>query len=427
MAFQPTLAYAQELDAHHASRHYRDRFLIPQHEGKDAIYFLGNSLGLQPKETEKAIQDVLVQWSHHGVEGFFRGERPWLEYHRQLQPALSQIVGALPEEVVAMNQLTVNLHLLLVSFYQPSGGRTKIICEAKAFPSDQYMLYTHVKQRGLNPDETIIEVTPTEGKVTIREEDILAAIKKHGDELALVFWGGVNYYTGQVFDMKKITSAAQAVGAKAGFDLAHAVGNVPLQLHNWNVDFACWCSYKYLNSGPGGIGGAYIHQRYHNDASLDRFAGWWGNKKETQFLMEKEFDPEPSAEGWQLSTPSPIQYAAHKTALDLFAERGVETVFADNGKLTDYTWAILKAIQTDLSEGAIQLLTPESSDNHGCQLSMQVKNGKQVFDELSRNGIFADWREPDVIRIAPVSFYNTFEDVWRFAQVLKTAVLTFAQ
>ncbi|NTS41353.1 kynureninase [Flavisolibacter sp. BT320] len=427
MAFQPTLAYAKEQDAQDASRHYRNRFLIPQHEGKDAIYFLGNSLGLQPKETEKAIQDVLVQWSQRGVEGFFRGERPWLEYHRQLQPALSQIVGALPEEVVAMNQLTVNLHLMLVSFYQPSGGRTKILCEAKAFPSDQYMLYTHVKQRGLNPDETIIEVTPTEGEVTIREEDILAAIKKHGDELALVFWGGVNYYTGQVFDMKKITSAAQAVGAKAGFDLAHAVGNVPLQLHNWNVDFACWCSYKYLNSGPGGIGGAYIHQRYHNDSSLNRFAGWWGNKKETQFLMEKEFDPEPSAEGWQLSTPSPIQYAAHKTALDLFAERGVETVFADNGKLTDYTWAILKTIQTDLPQGAIQLLTPESSDNHSCQLSMQVKNGKQVFDELSRNGIFADWREPDVIRIAPVSFYNTFEDVWRFAQVLKTAVLTFAQ
>ncbi|RYZ50157.1 MAG: kynureninase, partial [Chitinophagaceae bacterium] len=295
------------------------------------------------------------------------------------------------------------------------------------FPSDQYMLHTHVQQRGLNPDEIILEVAPREGEVTIREEDILAAIEEHGEELALVFWGGVNYYTGQVFNMKKIASAAQAVGAKVGFDLAHAVGNVPLQLHNWNVDFACWCSYKYLNSGPGGIGGAYIHQQYHNDTSLNRFAGWWGNKKETQFLMEKAFDAEPSAEGWQLSTPSPMLYAAHKAALDLFTERGVETVFADNNKLTDYTWELLKAVRDDVPGGAIRLLTPESKGCHGCQVSMQVKNGKQVFDELSRNGIFADWREPDVIRIAPVSFYNTFEDVWRFAQVLKTAILTFAQ
>ncbi|HEV7334176.1 MAG TPA: kynureninase [Flavisolibacter sp.] len=427
MEFQNTLAFAQQTDATELSRSFRQHFLLPQHEGKDAIYFLGNSLGLQPRYTAAAINQVLQQWNNLGVEGFFKGEAPWLEYHRQLQPALAAIVGAYPEEVVAMNQLTVNLHLMLVSFYQPAGKRTKILCETKAFPSDQYMLYTHVKQRGYNPDDTIIEVQPREGEVLIREEDILAAIERHKDELALLFWGGVNYYTGQVFNMEVLTAAAQAAGAKAGFDLAHAAGNVPLQLHNWNVDFACWCSYKYLNSGPGGIGGVFVHQCYHNDASLHRYAGWWGSKKETQFLMEKEFNAEASAEGWQLSTPSPILYAAHKAALDLFNEAGVENVFARNKHLSDYTWFVLKEVQAATPNDALKIITPEPENSKGCQVSMQIKNGKQVFNELSRMCVFADWREPDVIRIAPVSFYNTFEEVWRFAQILKTAILTFAQ
>lgn len=426
MKFQNTLPFAQQQDEAARQSSFRDRFLLPQHDGKDAIYFLGNSLGLQPKETRAAIGEVLDQWQHQGVEAFFSGDAPWLEYHRLLRPALAQIVGAHPEEVVAMNQLTVNLHLMLVSFYQPAGKRTKILCEAKAFPSDQYMLYTQVRQRGYNPDETIVEVAPREGETLIREEDILAAMEKHKDSLALLFLGGVNYYTGQVFDIKSLTAAAQAVGAKVGFDLAHAAGNVPLQLHHWNVDFACWCSYKYLNSGPGGIGGVFVHQRYHSDQTLHRLAGWWGNKKETQFLMEKAFSAEPSAEGWQLSTPSPLLYAAHKAALDLFGQAGVETVFARNRQLTDYTWFLLKEVQKEVPKNALQIITPEKRESRGCQISLQVKNGRKVFDELSRQGVFADWREPDVIRIAPVSFYNTHEEVWRFAQVLKTAILTFA-
>lgn len=426
MTFENTINFARQQDEANRQHSFQDRFLLPQHEGKNAIYFLGNSLGLQPKQTGPAINRVLAQWQNHGVEAFFKGEDPWLEFHRQLRPTLAQIIGADPEEVVAMNQLTVNLHLMLVSFYQPVGNRTKILCEAKAFPSDQYMLSTHVKQRGYDPEETIIEIRPREGEVLLREEDILAAIETHKESLALVFLGGVNYYSGQVFDMEKLTDAAQAVGAKVGFDLAHAAGNIPLKLHQWNVDFAAWCSYKYLNSGPGGIGGAFVHQRYHSDPALHRFAGWWGTKKETQFLMEKDFVPEASAEGWQLSTPSPVLYAAHKAALDLFAEAGVENIFARNRELTEYTWYLLKEVQASVPTSAVKIVTPEQEESRGCQISMLVKNGKNVFDELVRNGIYADWREPDVIRIAPVSFYNTYEDVWRFAQVLKTAILTFA-
>ncbi|MDQ3277045.1 MAG: kynureninase [Bacteroidota bacterium] len=427
MEFQNTLAFAQEADAAKQSHSFRSQFLVPQQNGKDAIYFLGNSLGLQPQQTRASLQQVLDQWQEQGVESFFRGSLPWLQYHQQLRPTLAAIVGAHPEEVVAMNSLTINLHLMLVSFYRPAGKRTKILCEAKAFPSDQYMLHTHVKQRGLQPEETIVEVPPRDGEVLIREEDILAAIGQHKDSLALVFWGGVNYYTGQVFNMQAITEAAHNAGAKAGFDLAHAAGNISLQLHNWNVDFACWCSYKYLNSGPGGIGGAYVHQRYHNDKTLHRFAGWWGNRKETQFLMERSFDPEASAEGWQLSTPSPLLYATHKAALDLFKEAGVETVFNRNNELNDYLWFVLKETQKEVPPGSFQILTPEAREEKGCQVSLLVKNGKNVFDALSRQGIFADWREPDVIRVAPVGLYNTYSEVWQFAQVLKTAILTFAQ
>lgn len=426
MEFQPTLAYAQRLDKDDPLGGFRSQFLLPTHNGKEAIYFLGNSLGLQPKQTREAIGQVLEQWSQLGVEGFFKGENPWLALHQKLTPMLSNIVGAGPHEVVVMNQLTVNLHLLLVSFYQPAGRRTKILCEAKAFPSDQYMLYSHVKQRGLSPEETIIEVQPSDGEVLIREEDILAAIEMHKEELALVFWGGVNYYTGQVFNMQRIAAAANAAGASVGFDLAHAVGNIPLQLHNWEVDFACWCSYKYLNSGPGGIGGAFIHEKYHNDPSLNRFAGWWGNKKETQFLMEKTFDAEASAEGWQLSTPSPILYASHQAALEIFAKAGMENVFAKNNRLNDYLWAVLGETIKEVPEGSLRIFTPAARNEKGCQVSLAVKNGRRVFDMMAAEGVFADWREPDVIRIAPVGLYNTFEEVWQFAQILKKAITTFA-
>ena len=423
MIFENTLEFATGLDQINDLKNFRDEFLIPMHNDKEATYFLGNSLGLQPKRTNEYIRQVLQQWKDFGVEGFFKGDQPWLKYHQQMIPTLSALVGALPHEVVVMNQLTVNLHLMLVSFYQPNGKRNKILCEAKAFPSDQYVLHTHVKQRGFDPAEVIIEVQPRNGEVVIRKEDILTVIEQHKDELSLVLFGGVNYYTGQVFDMEAITKAAHNVGAKAGFDLAHAVGNIPLQLHNCNVDFACWCSYKYLNSGPGAVGGCFVHERYHQNASLNRFAGWWGNKKETQFLMQKDFQPELSAEGWQLSTPSPVLFAAHKASLDIFEEAGIDNIFKNNHKLNLYLWLLLNEIKKENGE-AVNILTPTNENERGCQVSLSVKNGKKVFEELSRNGVFADWREPDVIRIAPVALYNTFAEVWQFGRILKSAINT---
>lgn len=426
MQFQNTFSFAQQLDKDDQLQRFRSQFLTPPHQDGEAIYFLGNSLGLQPKRTAAAVEKVLAQWQMLGVESFFKGDDPWLQLHERITPALAAIVGAKEAEVVAMSQLTVNLHLLLISFYQPSGGRTKILCEAKAFPSDQYALHTHVRSRGLNPAETIIEVQPRDGEVLIREEDILAAIAEHREELALLFWGGVNYYTGQLFDLKKLTTAAQAVGAKAGFDLAHAVGNVPLHLHEWNVDFAAWCSYKYLNAGPGGVGGAFVHERYHTDTNLNRFAGWWGNKKETQFLMEKTFVPEASAAGWQMSTPSPVLYAAHKAALDVFEEAGIENIFEKNRKLNDYVWFLLHEVEKEVPAGTFKIFTPSVDSERGCQVSLAVKNGRQVFDYLSAEGVFADWREPNVIRIAPVGLYNRFSEVWQFAQLFETALHKFA-
>jgi kynureninase len=424
MIFENSLEFAKDLDHNNGLGNFRSQFLIPPHENKDAIYFLGNSLGLQPKRTNEYIGQVLQQWQNFGVEGFFTGDQPWLKYHQQMIPTLSALVGALRHEVVVMNQLTVNLHLMMVSFYQPNGKRNKILCEAKAFPSDQYVLHTHVKQRGFDPGDVIIEIQPRNGEVLIRHEDILSTIEQHKDELTLVLFGGVNYYTGQVFDMEAITKAAHTVDAKAGFDLAHAAGNIPLQLHSWNVDFACWCSYKYLNSGPGAVAGCFVHDRHHNDASLNRFAGWWGNKKETQFLMQKDFEPELSAEGWQLSTPSPVLFAAHKASLDIFEEAGIDNVFKKNQELNRYLWFILNEIKKEESGKAIKILTPSNEQERSCQISLAVNNGKSVFKELTRNGVFADWREPDVIRIAPVALYNTFAEVWQFGRILKSAINT---
>ncbi|MGZ4019970.1 MAG: kynureninase, partial [Flavisolibacter sp.] len=408
MVFKNTVDFAKTLDENNELKHLREEFLFPQHQGKDAIYFLGNSLGLQPKRTKNYILEVMDQWAGHGVEGFFRGDKPWMKCHDELLPTLCQLVGAQPTEVVVMNQLSVNLHLMLVSFYQPQGKRKKILCEAKAFPSDQYVLYSHIKQRGLNPEDVIVEVHPRKGEELIREEDILSTIRNHAEDLALVFWGGVNYYTGQVFNMEAITNLAQSVGSKVGFDLAHATGNIPLHLHQWGVDFACWCSYKYLNAGPGAIGACFIHERYHKDSSFNRFSGWWGNNKETQFLMRKEFEPELSAQGWQLSTPSPILYAAHKASLDIFAEARVAVVLQKNKELNDYLWSVLEEIEREVGHDLIRILTPRNEQERGCQVSLSITNGKLVFDELSKNGVYADWREPDVIRIAPVALYNTF-------------------
>jgi len=416
-------AYAQQLDAQDPLRSFREEFIIPTINDTEQVYFLGNSLGLQPKRTAGYVDRVLKQWARYGVEAFFMGDDPWLDYHDHLILPLSGIVGALPSELTVMNQLTVNLHLMMVSFYRPSGRRKKIICEAKAFPSDQYMLETHVKHLGLSPEDVILEVSPREGEYLIRHDDIISAIESCGDELALVLWGGVNYYTGQVFDMAAITRAAHGVGALAGFDLAHAAGNIELRLHTWNVDFACWCSYKYLNSGPGAMGAAYIHERYHKNPSIPRLAGWWGYEKSTRFKMEKGFIPAGSAEGWQLSTPSPILYAAHRASLEIFAEAGFERLIQKGQQMSSYLLYLLHQLQSRPGIRRMEILTPGNTPEKGCQVSLLIPvHGKRVFEQLTEAGFFADWREPDVIRIAPVPLYNRYEEIWKFVSVIETAL-----
>ena len=424
MRFQNNLSFAQQLDAQDELKSFRDRFIIPVIDAKQQIYFLGNSLGLQPKSTEPALKEILQQWATYGVEGFFMGSNPWLQYHDQMIEPLAAIVGAMPSEVVVMNQLTVNLHLMMVSFYRPVGKRKKIICEAKAFPSDQYMFESHLKHYGFNPEETLIEVSPRNGEHTIRTEDVLAAIDQHKDELALVFWGGLNYYSGQVFDMKAITEAAQNVGAKVGFDLAHAAGNIRLELHDWNADFACWCSYKYLNSGPGAVGGVYIHERYHRDPSITRYAGWWGYEKETRFRMEKGFKPVQSAEGWQLSTPSLLLYASHKASLEIFAEAGMERLHAKRKRLNNYLWFILDEVNEKSSKKIMEFITPRNEDERGCQVSiLMLEKGRAIYEGLMKAGIIVDWREPNVIRLAPVPMYNSFEEVWKLGEVFRSLIV----
>ncbi|WP_253271599.1 kynureninase [Flavihumibacter sp. ZG627] len=417
-----SLEFARTLDAADPLRAARSSFIIPVENGREQIYFLGNSLGLQPKRTASYIDKVMQQWSRHGVESFFMGDDPWINYHGHLVKPLSNILGTLPQEIVVMNQLTVNLHLMMVSFYRPEGQKRKIICEAKAFPSDQYMFESHLKALGLDPDDILIEVGPREGEHIIRNEDIISMIHQTGNDLALVLWGGINYYTGQLFDMASITDAAHSVGAKAGFDLAHAAGNVMLHLHQWNVDFACWCSYKYLNAGPGAVGAAYIHERYHNDQNIHRFAGWWGYEKETRFLMKKGFVPMRSAEGWQLSTPSPIMMASMRASLEIFEEAGFAAVYQKGQLLSDYLLFLLDDINKS-SSSMIEVITPSSHNEKGCQISMLMhKNGKEIFGKLSREGVYADWREPNVIRVAPVPLYNKFEEVWHFAEILRSTI-----
>jgi kynureninase len=331
----------------------------------------------------------------------------------------------MPEEIIVMNQLTVNLHLLMISFYRPTTKRYKIICEAKAFPSDQYAFQSQAKLHGFNPDDAIIEVLPKEGTATIDTADILEAIKKHGDETALVIFGGVNYYSGQAYDMQSICKAAHEVGAYCGFDLAHAAGNIALELHDWNVDFACWCSYKYLNSGPGGVSGAFIHQRHISNTELPRLAGWWGHDKENRFKMEKEFMPIPTAEGWQLSNAPVLSMAAHKASLDIFAEAGMHNLVQKGKLLSSYLLFILDEINSALKTDIIEVITPRNENERGCQISMLMqKDGKRIFDELIKAGVIADWREPNVIRVAPVPLYNSFEDVYRFGKTLEHYLLS---
>ena len=421
MTFQNTQEYARKADFSDPLKHYRERFYIPQHHRSDCIYFTGNSLGLQPRTVNDFIDQELEDWATLGVEGHFRATNPWFSYHELFPEVLSRIVGSLPEEVVVMNGLTVNLHLLLATFYRPTKERYKIICEAKAFPSDQYALESQVQLHGFDPEEVIVEVGPREGEYNIRTEDIVAAIEDHGNSIAVVIFGGVNYYSGQVLPMAAITEAGQRVGAYVGFDLAHAIGNVELKLHDWEVDFACWCSYKYLNSGPGGVGGVYIHEKHASNTSLPRLAGWWGYEKESRFQMKPGFKPIPTAEGWQLSNAPVLSMAVHKAALDIFEDAGMEALQEKSNLLTGYLLFVLEEINKEHAEKCIEIITPKRQGEHGCQVSMlMLQKGREVFTSLLEHGVIADWREPNVIRVAPVPLYNTFEEVWQFGNIIKT-------
>lgn len=421
---QNTLEFAKKSDNNDELSSYRNRFFIPKLNGKEVLYFTGNSLGLQPKKTASFLQQELDDWAKYGVEAHFNAKNPWVSYHRILSQPFANLVGANPNEVVAMNGLSVNLHLMLVSFYRPSGKRTKIICESKAFPSDQYVLESHVKFHGLNPKDTIVEVSPRDGEHTIRHEDILSAIENAGDKLSLVFLGGVNYYTGQVFDMPSISKKAKKVGAYVGFDLAHAVGNVALHLHDWQVDFACWCSYKYLNSGPGSVSGVFVHKNHEKNKDLPRFAGWWGHDEERRFLMEKNFVPMIGAQGWQLSNAPVFSIAACKASMDLFDEVGMPALINKSKQLTNFMEFIFNDISQRYDNCSFEVITPKEEIQRGCQLSILTHGqGKRLFDFITSKGVVADWREPNVIRLAPVPLYNSFMDVYRLGKIIESALL----
>lgn len=413
MIFNNSRELALELDNKDPLLSYNDKFHFPvQENGNKHIYLCGNSLGLQAKITESFVKQELDDWKALGVEGHFHAQNPWLPYHEFLSESYSKIVGSKKSEVIAMNTLSVNLHLMMVSFYRPNEIKNKIIIEGDAFPSDIYAVESHMKHHGIDPSESLIKLRPREGEVIIRLEDIINVIEQNSESVSLIMLGGVNYYTGQLFDMKKITQVAHNHGILVGFDLAHAVGNVLLSLHDWNVDFAVWCSYKYLNSGPGSVAGAFIHERHHNK-NLERFAGWWGHDKESRFKMPDQFQPIKTAEGWQLSNPSILSLAAVRASLSLFDEVGMSQLITKSKNLTSYLVFLLNQIPTD----RINIITPEQ---RGCQISISVKNGnKDLFNEITKRGVIADWREPDVIRVAPVPLYNSYLDVYNFYQVLK--------
>ncbi len=427
MTFQNALEFAQQLDIKDPLAHYKSEFIFPQHNQKNVIYFCGNSLGLQPKRTKNFVDEVMHDWANMAVEGHFYAEKPWWDYHERLAEPLSKIVGAKASEITVMNTLTVNLHLLMVSFYRPTKSRFKIICEAKAFPSDQYMFQSQVDFQSRNldfdKDDAIIEILPRAGEHTIRHEDIMKKIEEVGNELALVLFGGVNYYTGQVFDIEKITKAGQNQGAIVGWDLAHAAGNVPLKLHDWNVDFASWCSYKYMNSGPGNASGCFIHERHHTNKNLPRFAGWWGHNKARRFLMEPNFDAEHSANGWQISNLPILSLAPYLASLTIFDEIGMEKIVAKQRLLTSYLRFILQEISYKVN-GNFEIITSENHAESGCQLSVFFHGeGRALFEFLMINGVVTDWREPNVIRFAPAPLYCSFEDMFQFGQILEKGIL----
>jgi kynureninase len=421
MQFENTLAFARSLDKKDSLKKFRTLFNIPKVNGKTSVYFTGNSLGLQPKNTKKFVTEELEDWATLGVEGHVHSRRPWLYYHKFAKKGLAALTGAKPSEVVAMNQLTVNLHLMLVTFYRPTAKRFKILTESGPFSSDQYAFDSQVKLHGFKPEEAIIELKPRAGEYTLRTADILSAIDQHKDQLALIIIGGVQYYTGQFFNIKKITEAGHKAGANVGFDLAHAIGNVQLKLHKDNVDFAVWCSYKYLNSGPGAVAGAFVHERHANNPELVRFAGWWGHNEKERFQMKKGFKPMTGVDGWQLSNFPVLPGAALLASLKIFQQAGIKNLVKKSMQLTGYLNYLLN--QVDSTGKKFVLLTPSEQSERGCQLSIYMKqDGKKVFNALTKAGVIADWREPNVIRVAPVPLYNTFEEVFHFAEIFRKAL-----
>lgn len=421
MKFENSLRFAKQLDKTDSLATFRKEYYIPKHNGKESVYLCGNSLGLQPKCTQQFIQQELDDWKTYGVEGHFHAKNPWLSYHKQFEKPLCNLLGAKPIEVVAMNQLTVNLNLLLVSFYQPKGKRKKIVLEANTFPSDFYAVEQIIKLRKGNPKKDLLELPLRKSEFTHRTEDIIQFIQKNKDEIALLLLGAVNYYSGQFFDVKAISDEAKKHGIIFGLDLAHAMGNLPLELHKWNIDFATWCSYKYLNSGPGGVSGIFVHEKHAKRFDLDRLAGWWGNEEKTRFKMLRHFAPAEGAQGWQISNAPVLSMAAHAAALSLFEKAGIKNLRKKSLVLTEYLYFLL----SELPQESFSIITSKKATERGCQLSIQTRNseiGRKIFKTLTAQGVIADWREPDVIRVAPVPMYNSFEDVFRFAKIFGEAL-----
>jgi kynureninase len=414
IAFDTSPTFAAEMDRRDPLAPFRERFHIPPGPGgKPSVYLCGHSLGLQPKRVREYIEQELEDWAKLGVEAHFHGRHPWMPYHRLLTENMAGIVGANPIEVVVMNSLTVNLHLMMVSFYRPTPQRHKIVVEVGAFPSDQYAFASQLRFHGFDPATALIELTPRAGEATIRQEDIDALLQREGPSIDLVLLGGVNYATGQLFDMEAITRAGHTQGCTVGFDLAHAAGNVPLRLHDWNVDFAVWCNYKYLNGGPGCVGGCFVHENRARNSDLPRFAGWWGHDQESRFLMGPDFHPMVGAEGWQLSNPSIMSMAPLKASLEIFGEAGMQQLRTKSQSLTEYLEFLLSQ---DRSK-TFTIITPSESDQRGAQLSIRIHQGRRAAcDRLLEHGIVCDWREPDILRVAPVPLYNTYSDVHRFVE-----------
>lgn len=424
MNYRTDADFAAEMDRADPLGHFREKFHIPPHAGGESIYLCGNSLGLLPKTTERYLQEELESWRHLAVKAHSGGHRPWMPYHESLTAGTARVVGALPAEVINMNALTVNLHLMMVSFYRPTPSRHRILIERGAFPSDRYAVASQIRFHGFDPATSLVELAPSDGRTTLDMDDVEAAIHTEGERLALVLLPGVQYYSGQAFDIARVTRAAHAVGAGAGFDLAHAAGNLLLRLHDWETDFAVWCTYKYLNAGPGSVGGCFVHARHLSQTDIPRFAGWWGHDKTTRFKMRPEFSPMPTAEAWQLSNPPILAMAPLLASLEIFESAGMGRLREKSVQLTGYLEFLLNE---QLADG-VKILTPRNPGERGCQLSLRlqtpVQRARNIFTCIEEHGIVADWREPDVIRVAPVPLYNSYAEVHRFVEILREVLGT---